>query len=292
MTPKQVRSLLTVIQYGSINKASQILHLAPSSISSQLKELAIELGVELFETKGRNLVLNEVGQSLLPSFQAFCSQENHIKQLAQTYKDGLKGSMTLFAPSSLCIYRLPSLIEKLQLAEPELEIILIHEPYDYETALKQADISAALIMTRQSELSKINPEWKSSKLKQEDIIYVAHPEYLSTKHPLTLGELSQYALITTETECSYRQCADDHFSTMGLKLTPRQNFSNVEVIKRCLIAKMGIGLLPRCVVSEELNLGSLIQVPVLGTPYSFQSQVVYLKIGLENKKLQTLLSLI
>ena len=55
MNPKQVRSLLTVIQYGSINKASQILHLAPSSISSQLKELAIELGIELFETKGRNL---------------------------------------------------------------------------------------------------------------------------------------------------------------------------------------------------------------------------------------------
>jgi DNA-binding transcriptional LysR family regulator len=292
MTPKQVRSLLTVIQYGSINQASKVLHLAPSSISAQLKELAIELGIDLFETKGRNIQLTQAGQSLLPSFQAFCAQELQIKQLAQTYQTGLKGSIRVFAPSSLCIYRLPAIIEKLQASEPELEVILIHEPYDYETALRQADIDAALIMTEASNLSKVQKDWSSNLHFEEEVIYVAHPEYLATHKSFTLEELNQYPLITTEEACSYRKSADKHFNETGLTLSPRQSFSNVEVIKRCLIGKMGVGLLPKCVVSEEISQGRLIQVPVTGTPYRFQSHIISLKTPLSNKRLEKLISLI
>ena len=292
MTPKQVRSLLAVNQYGSINKASEVLHLAPSTISAQLKELSLDLGVELFENKGRNIQLNETGKSLLPSFQAFCVLENQIKQLALNYQDTLLGSIRLFAPSSLCIYRLPFLIEKLQESEPELEVILIHEPYDYEAALKQADIDAAIIMTEASRLKTVTQEWHSTPLKKEHVIYVASPHYLNTHKPLTLSELSQYALITTEMECSYRKVANQHFAQAGISLTPKQSFSNVEVIKRCLLAKMGIGLLPKCVVQDELAQGSLLQIAVEGTPYQFHSHIISHKKRIINKKLDAFLALL
>lgn len=292
MTPKQVRSLLAVNQYGSIKKASQVIHLAPSSISAQLRELANELGVEVFEHKGRHIQLNEVGLSLLPSLQDFCAQESHIKQLAQNHQIALKGSITLFAPSSLCIYRLPQLIEKLQESEPELEIILIHEPYDYEAALKQADINAAIIMTQTSKLIESTQGWHSIPLEQEQVIYVTNPHYFNPKHALTLHELNEHALITTEFECNYRMSADRHFAESGLTLTPKQSFSNVEVIKRCLMAKMGIGLLPQCVVQDELNLGSLIQLNVIGAPYLFQSHIIYDPKTIDNKKLSAFLALV
>jgi DNA-binding transcriptional LysR family regulator len=292
MTPKQVRSLLAVNQYGSIKKASQVIHLAPSSISAQLKELAFELGVDVFEQKGRNIQLNEVGLSLLPSFQAFCAQENHIKQLAQNYQLGLRGNITLFAPSSLCIYRLPYLIEKLQESEPELEVILIHEPYDYETALKQADINAAIIMTQTSKLTETTQGWHSTPLEQEQVIYVTSPDYFNPKHTLSLDELNQHALITTELECNYRMSADRHFAEAGLILAPKQSFSNVEVIKRCLLARMGIGLLPQCVVQDELDQGHLIKLNVIGTPYLFQSHIIYDPNTIDNKKLSAFLALV
>ncbi len=292
MTPKQVRSLLAVNQYGSIKKASQVIHLAPSSISAQLKELATELGVEIFEHQGRNIQLNEVGLSLLPSFQAFCAQETQIKQLAQNHQGDLRGNITLFAPSSLCIYRLPLLIEKLQESEPELEVILIHEPYDYKAALKQADINAAIIMTQTSKLNESIKDWHSIPLEQEQVIYVTNPHYFAPKHTLSLNELNEHALITTELECNYRISADRHFAEAGLILTPKQSFSNVEVIKRCLLAKMGIGLLPKCVVQDELDLGSLIQIDVIGAPYSFQSHIIYDPETRNNKKLKAFLALL
>lgn len=290
MTPKQVRSLLAVHQYGSINKASQELHLAPSSISAQLKELSSELGVSLFESNGRNIQLNDIGISLLPSFQDFCAQETHIKQLAKDQDTQLRGNLSLFAPSSLCIYRLPELIEKLQESEPSLEVCLIHEPYDYETALKQADISAAIIMTQTALLPLACKNWQSVTLAQEQVIYVTHPDYFHPKCSLTLAELNTHPLITTEAECNYRQTADYHFKQVGLTLKPKQSFSNVEVIKRCLLAKMGIGLLPKCVVSEELAQEKLIQLDVEGTPYPFESHILFAEHKQKDKKLTAFLA--
>lgn len=275
MTPKQVRSLLAVVQYGSINKAATHLHLAPSSISAQVKELNNELGVELFEPKGRNIVLSQVGHALLPSLQKFCAQETTIKELAQEQSKGITGSICIFAPSSMCIYRIPKLIQLVQKKLPDLEILLVHEPYDYETALAQGELDIALIMIEANKIPQIiTPFWQSHLLNEEDIIYVAHPDR-HKKSPLSLLELNKERLITTEPECSYRSSAEKHFQDTGLTLHSHQSFSNVEVIKQCVLENMGIGLLPRCVVEEELSQATLLEQQVEGTPYPFQSLLIY-----------------
>ncbi|TBR44275.1 LysR family transcriptional regulator [Marinomonas agarivorans] len=275
MTPKQVRSLLAVVQYGSINKAAHYLHLAPSSISAQLKELTNELGVELFEPKGRNIVLSQIGHALLPSLQNFCAQESHIKQLAQEKSQGNLGSISLFAPSSMCIYRVPKIIQTVQSQLPEVEILLVHEPYDYEAALAQGELDAALTMIEPAKVAqKITPFWHSRLLNEEEIIYVVHPDQYD-KRLLTLSELNTRNLITTEPECSYRRSAEQRFQQAGLTLQTYQSFSNVEVIKRCVLGNMGIGLLPRCVVEEELKQGILLEQKVEGAPYIFHSLMIY-----------------
>ena len=71
MTPKQVRSVITVVETGSVNRAAETLFLAPSSVSAQIKELSAELGVELFEPLGRRIILSAAGKDLLPSFYKF-----------------------------------------------------------------------------------------------------------------------------------------------------------------------------------------------------------------------------
>jgi DNA-binding transcriptional LysR family regulator len=48
-------------------------------VSAQLKELALELGVELFMPQGRNIVLSDIGKDLLPKLQAFVNQEDAFK---------------------------------------------------------------------------------------------------------------------------------------------------------------------------------------------------------------------
>ncbi len=52
----------TVAKEGSIVKASEVLHLAQPTISGQIKRFEEVLGEKLFEKRGRNLILTEVGR--------------------------------------------------------------------------------------------------------------------------------------------------------------------------------------------------------------------------------------
>lgn len=252
-----------------MNRAAEALHLAPSSVSAQIRELSQELGVALFDQVGRRIVLSRAGQELLPGFQSFQRLTQDIEQQAQSITQAVAGELKLFAPSSMCIYRLPPLIEALQEQAPQLEITLTHEPFDYQTALHNREIDAAILVSQH-----LDEQWMSHPLMDEAVIYVCHPKRYQAK-ALTPAQLLQQPVITTEPGCSYRVVAETHFKTQGLSLKPRQSFSNVEVIRRCLLADMGVALLPRCVVAEDLQRGALCEQRVTGAPYKFQSMLVY-----------------
>jgi len=268
---RQVNSLLAVVETGSVNRASEILCLAPSSVSAQLRELSAGLGISLFEPVGRGLVLSAAGRQLLPGFQQLISLSDELSAQARALINEPSGELRLYAPSSMCIYRLPPLIEALQSVAPGIELHLQHDPFDYRKALADRSIDAALGVT-----DSVEPSFDKQDITSEEVIYVAHPD-LAIKKKLTPKQLTDQALITTEPDCSYRVAAEAHFMHCGLRLNPRQSFSNVEVIRRCLLAKMGIGLLPRCVVNDDIMDGRLVEQKVQGAPYRFQSTVIWPK---------------
>ena len=59
---KHLRYFWAVASQGSIASAAETLFLTPQTISGQLKELEKQVGAELFQREGRQLVLTETGQ--------------------------------------------------------------------------------------------------------------------------------------------------------------------------------------------------------------------------------------
>ena len=280
---KQIKSLVAVVDVGSVNRAAEELCLAPSSVSAQLRELSSSLGVNLFESSGRGLVLSSAGRQLLPKFRQMLSLNKEVLAQAQSLVSEPAGELRLYAPSSMCIYRLPQLIEALQDSAPSVELHLQHDPFDYRLALAERSIEAAIVV-----VDETDADHHSLRIAEEEVIYVTHPQ-AQVRKKLTPQQVMDRALITTEPGCSYRVAAEDHFKSHGLRLTPRQNFSNVEVIRRCLLAKMGIGLLPRCVVSDDIEQGRLAEQSVSGAPYRFYSTVIWPKESDVSPRLQAFL---
>ena len=62
---KHLRYFWMVARTGSIARAAEQLHLAPHSISGQLKEFEETQGVDLFRRIGRNLELTDAGRRIL-----------------------------------------------------------------------------------------------------------------------------------------------------------------------------------------------------------------------------------
>ena len=65
MDLRQLRTVVTVVEQGTVSKAALRLHIAQPALSRQIKDLEQELGLKLFDRVRRRLVLTGEGEQLL-----------------------------------------------------------------------------------------------------------------------------------------------------------------------------------------------------------------------------------
>ena len=65
MTLQQLRYLIAIAEYGSINAAAQNLYASQSNLSTAIKELEQELGITVFTRSNRGVTLTNDGTELL-----------------------------------------------------------------------------------------------------------------------------------------------------------------------------------------------------------------------------------
>src|ERR1700752_3690788 len=71
---KYLAAFAAVCEEGGFNKASQKLHLTQPAVSYQVKMLERQLGGQLFERLGRNLVITPAGKTLRAYCRRFFSE--------------------------------------------------------------------------------------------------------------------------------------------------------------------------------------------------------------------------
>jgi DNA-binding transcriptional LysR family regulator len=82
---QQIRGFITVVQEGTIAKASEVLKQSPASIVNQIQSLEEMLGMKLFKKDGRNIVLTQKGKKLydmsLPVYKSVTSLYEEFTEL-------------------------------------------------------------------------------------------------------------------------------------------------------------------------------------------------------------------
>ena len=70
MNVAQLRYFVAVAQLEHYSKAAKALYITQPALSNSMNRLEKELGVQLFESMGRNIVLTPQGKDLLVSVSA------------------------------------------------------------------------------------------------------------------------------------------------------------------------------------------------------------------------------
>jgi LysR family glycine cleavage system transcriptional activator len=110
-------------RHGSFVKAASELHVTPSAVSLQVRQLEDELGLKLFERTARGLELTPPGQRLLPDVaSAFERLQDSFASLNESLHGGAKLTISA-APSFATKWLLPRLSGFLA-QNPEVEVSL------------------------------------------------------------------------------------------------------------------------------------------------------------------------
>src|SRR3989442_6543217 len=98
----------SVAELQSLRAAADVLHLTHSAVSQQIRGLEEQLGFELFERRGRRVVLNPAGEALLRSVQTALSQLDDGVQAAAAAANRTAPRIRGTAVSSLAPRSLPA----------------------------------------------------------------------------------------------------------------------------------------------------------------------------------------
>ena len=80
MTLQQLRYLIAIAEYGSINAAAQNLYASQSNLSTAIKELEQELGITVFTRSNRGVTLTNDGTELLGYARQVIEQADMLEE--------------------------------------------------------------------------------------------------------------------------------------------------------------------------------------------------------------------
>lgn len=269
---KHLISFITVARLLNFGEAARTLNYSQSTISEQIHSLEEYLGARLFERIGRKVFLTEQGNKLLPYAERMVRDAEALKNL---FSNGeiLSGSIMVGAAETLCAFWLPALLKEYRILYPNIQInIKVGNCVDFPQWLQQNLIDVAFGLNDESGQQQL----RQTTLFRGETVLIASPDHeLSDVPVLELFNLAGQTLLLPEGYCGYPMDLKRLLEKEQVKANTILEFGSLESIKQCVKNGLGISLLPRIVVEEELKRAELVILNCKGIEIPIQAQMVF-----------------
>lgn len=123
LTLRQIIAFEAIARTGSVTRACEELSSSQSALSASLRDLESVLGANLFDRRGKRLVLNDAGRRLQPRATSLLRQ---LREFESASNDStLKGSLVVGGSTTIGTYLLPEVCGAFIDAHPEVRLELI-----------------------------------------------------------------------------------------------------------------------------------------------------------------------
>jgi DNA-binding transcriptional LysR family regulator len=263
MELRELKTFQKVATLLSFNRAAEVLHYAQSTVSAQIKVLEDELGVPLFDRLSKQIVLTDAGEKLLMYSRRLLAIHEETYAEVKGRKE-LRGSLTIRIPQTIATYYLPPVLVKFQKSYPkvrfEFQSCTVH-PLAKE--LSTGTIDLAFLITESVQSASL----QSEVLGFEDLVLVAHPENpLAKESSVSFQDLQGQVLLYPKTDCDYPVRFQKMLADEKIKLATSMEFNSVEAVKQCVMAGLGITLMPTIAVRREVESRALTILPLSEEP--------------------------
>lgn len=269
---KNLQTFLTVARLLNFGGAAQALNYSQSTVSEHIRALEEELGVRLFERLGKKVFLTEQGEKLLPLAERTVRDVDEINGLFK--EDGeVSGCLNIGASESLCVFWLPPLLKEYRIRYPKVQInIKVGNCVDFPLWLQQNTIDVAFSLNNDSGQQQL----RQIDLFRGETVFVASPDHeLAACSVLAPQNLAGHTLLLPEGYSGYPMDLKKLLEREGVKANTIMEFGSLEAIKNCVKSGLGISLLPKIVVEEDLKRGELVSFHWNNQPIPIQAKMVF-----------------
>jgi DNA-binding transcriptional LysR family regulator len=269
ITLYKLRVFCEVVERQSFTLAAEHLFTTQPALSVHMRSLEQFFGTRLLYREGRRSLPTEAGAAVYRYARGVLHETEQVRALISELRDAQTGRIAIGATPTVGSYVLPQLVSRFKQRNSRADLVLRVAPATTvrdETLAGQHDF--ALV-----EGGPLPEGLTAEPLRREELVVVAHPDHpLAARsavpwadvrgQPFVLGPPGAAARALLE-----RQVAVDGAQGWQVVLELEQ----AEAIKRAVQAGMGLAMLFRCEVAQELGLGLLreVRVPAAGLAHDF-----------------------
>lgn len=230
-----------VAHEASVTRAAQRLQRAQSNVTTRIRQLEEDLGVELFLRDGKRMSLTERGSEFLAYAEQLLALADEARQSMHPAEPG--GRLRLGSMESTAASRLPALLASYHKACPRVAL-------EVSTGTSRALFDGVRARRLDCALVAAGPGWAGeldgSGLRGEPLFREELLMILPAEHPPVhdIAEVRLRTLAGFARGCTYRQLAED---SLGTPLTV-QEVGSYHAILACVAAGACVGVLPRSVL--------------------------------------------
>ena len=270
LTFHQLRLLLAVSREGSVSRAAQRLHLTQPTLSAQLRQLAEQVGLPLFERVGRKLHLTAAGRVVLDTAARVEQELENLDETLAELRGDVVGRLRLAVVSTAETF-IPRLLGDFRRERPAVEVSLVVLNRDAVIRRLADNLDDLYIMSRPPQA----PPVVATPFLSNPLVVVAAAEHpLAGRETLQIEALAAEEFVLREPGSGTRQAAEHFFAAHGLALRPRLELGSNEAVKQAVAGGLGLSLLSAHALAHAVDEGIAV-LRVEGTPLPTQWQVVY-----------------
>jgi len=286
-----LRHLITfrsVANLMSFSRAAASLDYAQSTVTLHIQSLEDEMGVRLFNRIGKKIELTEAGNRLLRYSERLIDlAEETVAGVSG--QDDVTGTLTVGAAETVCTYRLPQVLRQFRQQMPQVRLIFRPMPYEaLFPSVVEGKVDIAFVLEQSIHSDQLYIE----RLTCEPLLIVAATDHqLVNCSEISLRDLAGEPLLLTEKGCCYRALFERALLAEGVPPTSNMEFSSVEAIKQCVMANVGVALLPQVAVAKELKAQQLVVLPYHAASFEVYTQMLWHKDKWVSPAMQTFLDI-
>ncbi|MEU0934732.1 LysR family transcriptional regulator [Embleya sp. NPDC005971] len=257
---RQLRTFETVTRTGTVTAAANVLGIAPSSVSEQIRVLEKSVGVALFDRGPRGMTLTPAGERMRDWAHRLLDQAEQARREVAEAAPLLR----LGALESIAATHVPPVLARLAARRPDLRVRVASDRTRDELLGEVAAgrLDAALVLDTGTWLGELGFEPPPAALAFVDLEPVPLALVAAPGHPLggrarIAGEdLRGHRLLVNAAACSFRLAGD---RLLGAEVE-QVRVGGVAVIRAWTEQGLGVALLPFFAVADQLAAGSLIRL--------------------------------
>jgi DNA-binding transcriptional LysR family regulator len=269
----QLHTFLEIVRLKSFSKAAQTCYRTQPAISAQVRQLEQELNTSLFERLGTRIALTAAGKI----FAEYSEQILDLRRRAQDAINELdrvpRGELVIAANEATCIYVLPQVFSEYKKRFPNVQL-LVDRSYGVRVVQAVNDNLADFGITQ---LPVQEKKLQVVKIHSDEIKLLApagHP--LTLQNHVTCRDLCGQQLLLPKSGTT-RARLNAFLEPVEDEISVSMELDSTEMIKRFVMAGLGLSFLAASHCKEEVQAGKLAAISLAPEPMIRRLGLIYRK---------------